>query len=149
MLKKRYMDKRTIKMINSLLAENLSNNQDSKSSEIIKLLLELKDSTTHFLNQLTWKKLQVNIQFQEPVKDPKDKTFVRESWLYFDEPKKPILYCSSNLYFKKITGTEANQILNTSLPLGSIFDSENTGRLRKGDIKVDYFNSSYMTRMLN
>ena len=99
------------------------------SSTLLGNLIELKESTTEYLEQCRGMKLKVSIEFQEEQSVSGKNIIKRVSKLYFDSVTRPVLYSVSYLIRENLTHDEFNLLVNDEIPMGRLFISQNSAEI--------------------
>ncbi|UII27575.1 fatty acid--CoA ligase family protein [Fulvivirga maritima] len=113
--------------------------------------LNLKTSTTFFLEKVKGLKMHSKILFQEEVYDEEGRVHVeRIVSLYFERPDQPVLYCKSVLFRDQLTDREYDDIINKAIPIGRIFHKYNRmEEIGKTDFSIIQSTSSEIATSLN
>jgi hypothetical protein len=90
---------------------------------LLENLVELRSSTTEFLEQYNGSKLNVSIESQE---DQMASGHIRRvSRLYFETVEESILFSVSYMIRKNLTAIEYDLLINDSIPMGRMFILQN------------------------
>lgn len=93
---------------------------------LVDRLVELDDSTTLFLESIRGDTLKVMMESQEESGPPDHRIIRRVVRLYFDEPDRPVLYCTSFINRDLLTKEEHHALMEEYLPMGIVFHSFNS-----------------------
>lgn len=88
---------------------------------LIDKFLELKSSTTFFLEEIRGEKLWSLVESQYETVENNHTIINRIVKLYFESPQIPVLYCESRLVKEQMTQGEYEHIVDGELPIGRIF----------------------------
>lgn len=107
------------------------------TTDLLDNLIDLKASTTEYLEQCRGMKLKVSIQSQEEQQIGGEPFIRRISKLYFDSVLSPVLYSVSYLVKRNLTAPEYDLLINDEIPMGRLFIAQNgAGAIEKRNIMV-------------
>lgn len=113
---------------------------------LVNKLINLKSSTTKFLEAITKNSLQAEVIFQLEDANMISRSVV----LFFDDPEKPVLYSESKLNRKNLTSYEYHLLTTSSKPLGRIFTTLNiTKSITKANVEISTIIETNAFRKLN
>jgi chorismate-pyruvate lyase len=101
--------------------------------------LALTGSTTHFLERLAGRRVNVQVFEQRALQDPnRGEVLYRRSRLYLDAPSNALLIADVEILLDRLAPEERLRTLRGQEGLGRLLDPDNRGRLRKRDLERNW-----------
>jgi chorismate-pyruvate lyase len=122
----------------------------NSTRSLVHELVELKSSTTLFLESIRGARLQVALELQEEVQMQTQWFIKRVIKLFFDSAEIPLLYCESLLNKSMLTSGEYVSLAEGLMPIGIVFHHHNhPGMIRKINIQVKEEVNPKLAHLLN
>jgi len=122
----------------------------SDSLDLISQLMELRGSTTFFLESVKGSRLKVIIESQDETQIRACRVIKRVVRLYFYSSERPVLYCISYLNKEDLTPEEYMALMDEQLPIGMVFHGFNDpASIEKRNISVSEEEDPELAVLLN